>query len=129
MPKHVARFLPDRTPRVEFSESGDSVTLLHDVLYSDPRGRIWRAPKGAVVDGASIPRWARVAIGPPMRGRYMLASIMHDVYCDMGPSGQTSSAEVHRMFYDAMRTSGVPAFKAWIMWMGVRIGGPRWRKP
>jgi hypothetical protein len=99
------------------------VRLLEELVYIDPRGKRWTAPKGAVVDGASIPRIFQNVIGTPYGGEYTLASVIHDVAC----YEQTEPwEEVHQMFYDAMLASGVEEQKASTMYLAVYEGGARW---
>src|SRR5689334_17241904 len=48
-------------------EPGRPMTLLADFSYLQPDGRAWLAPKGSVIDGASIPQclWGVPGIGSP----------------------------------------------------------------
>jgi hypothetical protein len=87
-------------------------------------GKLWLVPRDAVVDGASIPQWAWSFIGGPQEGTYFDASVIHDFFCDT--KGEPWR-EVHRVFYRAMRASGVEEFQARVMWAAVRYFGPRWR--
>lgn len=90
--------------------------------FTDAQGVEWDAPKGSVVDGASIPRplWWLV---DPFVGDYRYASVIHDVACQ---ERKRPWQQVHRAFYEAMRCAGQSAFKAWAMYQAVRVGGPRW---
>ncbi len=135
----------------EFLPDGREVRLLADFAYIDPRGRRWDAPAGAIVNGASIPRWAWRVIGGPWSGKYRCASVIHDVACDrlaIGTPGRKALASetaeidpshrhsyaaeperaepgmVHRVFYEAMRCEGSPVWRAWVMWLAVRLRGP-----
>lgn len=102
--------------------------LLADFSYTDPDGLVWSVPKGAIVDGASIPRPFIVLTGGPLDGAYREASVIHDHYCVV----QTRPwQETHRVFYKAMRCSGVEEEKALAMFWAVWHFGPRWfvRKP
>ena len=99
------------------------VRLLEELVYIDPRGKRWIAPKGAVVDGASIPQIFQNIIGTPYGGEYTLASVIHDVACN---EQKEPWEEVHQMFYDAMLASGVEEQKASTMYLAVYEGGARW---
>ncbi|MGL1956294.1 MAG: DUF1353 domain-containing protein [Colwellia sp.] len=97
--------------------------LLKPFLFQDKAGKQWKVKKGAIVDGASIPRLVWSFIGSPFSGKYRRASVIHDVYC------QTKSEPhklVHKMFYQAMRVDKVNYFKAKAMYFAIRIGGPKW---
>ena len=48
-----------------WNSDGRTMTLLNELRYVDPKGQVWVAPAGSVVDGASIPRalWPFVTMG------------------------------------------------------------------
>ena len=111
----------------EWLPDGRKMKLLEDFAYVDASGKRWLAKKGSSIDGASIPRgfwWT----GGPYEGTYRDASVVHDVYCDEDPKTASWRA-VHRMFYDAMLTSGVEQARALVMYGAVYRHGPRWPDP
>lgn len=110
-------------PRIELLAYPRKSRLLAPISYNDPNAVSWPVPEGAKLDGASIPRPLWSIIGGPFEGRYLDASIVHDYYCDekLRPWRDT-----HRMFYNAMRRSGVGGAKAKIMFYAVYRFGPRW---
>lgn len=99
--------------------------LKNEFSYVDPAGIGWTARADLVTDGASIPSWAQPIIGLPFTPAYVKAAVIHDHYCDrhVRPWRQT-----HRVFYDALRKSGVPAETAGVMYFAVLVGGPKWVK-
>lgn len=97
--------------------------LLSDFAYVDARGLKWTAPRGWIIDGASIPRAVWSVIGSPYDGPYRRASVIHDVACDQKNRPWRA---VHRTFYTAMRAEGLGPVKAKIMYAAVYAGGPRW---
>lgn len=101
---------------------GRSMKLLEDVKFIDSKGRIWLAPAGSIIDGASIPRFFWRFIGAPFVGYYRRASVIHDVYCK---NEAVPSPEVHAMFHEAMLVDKTPRRKAIQMWIAVRLFGPR----
>lgn len=109
--------------RAEMGEDGGSMTLLEPLVYVDSGGHRWEVPAGVRFNGASIPRVFWSTIGGPYEGKYRTASIIHDYYCDVRLRSWQS---VHRMFYDAMISSGVDLKTAKIMYLAVLYGGPRW---
>ncbi len=111
------------SPKVTFLPDGREFSLLEDFSYTDPNGETWTAPQGARADGASIPRVLWPIMGGPLEGEYRDASIIHDFYCSKRHKPWKA---VHRVFYDAMLTSGVQDAKALLMYAGVYMGGPRW---
>ncbi len=110
--------------RTEWKSRGRKMELLEDVCYIGPDGYEWPAPKGDVVDGASIPKVFWSVIGGPYEGEYRFASVFHDVGCDRRFA---TWQDVHYMFYTAMRANGVPEKQAKIMYAGVYRFGPRWK--
>jgi hypothetical protein len=99
--------------------------LLEEISFMDSNGKMWTAPAGSIIDGASIPKFFWRLIGSPFVGKFREASVIHDVYC------QTKSAphaDVHNMFHEAMRCNGVSKKKALVMYLAVVTGGPKWGK-
>ena len=103
--------------------------LMQDFSFIDSSGMTWLAPKGIVVDGASIPRPFWSIIGGPFEGQYRNATVIHDHYCETWKTHGRSWQSVHRVFYYAMLAAGVPESKAIAMYIAVRQFGPRWRRP
>jgi hypothetical protein len=97
--------------------------LLADFVYEDPSGERWVAPRGAIVDGASIPRVLWSLIGGPFEGKYRDASVVHDIACE---ERRRPWRDVHRMFYNASRLAGVEETRARVMYGAVFHFGPRW---
>jgi len=93
--------------------------LLEDFSFTDPAGRVWLAPKGAIVNGASIPRALWSTIGSPYTDDYRRASVVHDVACDT-PSVPRKDADA--MFLHACRAGGCSPLQAQILYAGVRLG-------
>ncbi len=104
---------------------GRRFSLPHEFNYLDAKKQLWEAPSGLIVDGASIPMPFWSVIGGPFSGPYREASVVHDAGC----CAKTRPwQEVHRMFYEAMRCSGVGWVKAKTMYLAVWAMGPRWTK-
>jgi hypothetical protein len=97
--------------------------LVEPFVYVDADGRRWTAPRGSVINGASIPSMFWSVIGGPFEGRFRKASVLHDAACD---KKNESWQDVHRMFYDACRCSRVGVGKAQTMYWAVYHFGPRW---
>ncbi len=99
--------------------------LLEDFWYDDPAGRRWPAPKGSVVNGASIPAALWSTVGSPYTGPYRRASVVHDVACAAAharPDPDGRRAEADRMFYHACLAGGCSWSQAELLYAGVRIG-------
>lgn len=109
--------------RAEFERKSRDIVLLRDFIYSDPQGKIWKAPAGSRVDGASIPQPFWSVIGGPLDGPYREASVIHDVACQ---ARDKPWEDAHLTFYYAMRCSGVGVRRAKVMYWAVYHFGPRW---
>lgn len=119
-------FIGEVRTRWLVGDGGDrDMVLLRSFGFKDSDGKVWTAPRGSVVNGASIPA-ALWTFGPPYVGDYRFASVIHDHYC----VSQTETWEdTHYMFYEACRAGGVGLIKAKAMWAAVHFGGPRWPAP
>jgi hypothetical protein len=109
-----------------WENDGRTMTLLSELRYTDPQGVVWVAPAGSVVDGASIPRSLWSLMGGPFEGKYRNASVLHDVSYDQH---NRPWQVCDRMFYDAMRCSGVSAAEAGTMYYALRKFGHHWKAP
>lgn len=112
------------TVKVEWLEDDPrKMKLLESVSFVDDTEKVWVAPAGSIIDGASIPRFFWRVIGSPFIGMYRRASVIHDVYC---VTRSELYEEVHQMFDNAMRADGVPDVKRIAMAEAVKKYGPRW---
>jgi hypothetical protein len=109
-----------------WENDGRQMTLLSELRYTDPEGVIWIAPAHSVVDGASIPRALWSVMGGPFDGKYRNASVLHDVAYDQKARPWK---QCDRMFYNAMRCSGVSATEAKTMYYALYRHGRHWKRP
>lgn len=77
-------------------------------------------PAGFPTDGASVPWWARWKLDP--WGRVGLAAVLHD-YLLTVPGLPKWEADL--LFLYALRSQGIPAFQATVMYLAVRLRRPR----
>jgi hypothetical protein len=114
------------SPRTEWldDENGRLMRLTEDFGFRDKRGKIWTSESGSIINGASIPQAIWSITGGPYEGKHRNASIVHDTACDEKTG---TWQEVHTMFYEGCRCSGVPEVKAKILFWAVYHGGPRWK--
>jgi hypothetical protein len=111
-------------PETRWDPDGRSMTLLNELRYTDPQGGVWIAPAGSKVDGASIPRSLWTIMGGPFEGKYRNASVLHDVAYDQH---NRPWQDCDRMFYNAMRCSGVGAVEAKTMFYSLYKFGRHWK--
>lgn len=109
-------------PKTEWlCQHGDdrNMCLLETFWYIDPQGRRWEAPKGAITNGASIPRTLWSSVGSPYTGNYRRASIIHDIAIRT-PAIVRSEADT--MFYFACLAGGCMLMESKLLYAGVRVG-------
>jgi Protein of unknown function (DUF1353) len=111
-------------PIARWEPDGRNMTLISELRYTDPNGMVWIAPAGSVVDGASIPRSLWSIMGGPFEGKYRNASILHDVAYD---EHNRPWQDCDRMFYNAMRCSGVNSVEAKTMYYALHKFGRHWK--
>lgn len=92
--------------------------------FRDPNGLLWSTPADVEVDGASIPQPFWSVIGGPFEGQYINASVIHDHYCR---TRERTAHDTHRNFYYGMRATGVPTWRANLMYWAVATFGPSWK--
>ena len=107
-----------------YCEDPRIMVLLETIRYEDDNGKVWTAPEGAFIDGASIPRlfWGRI-LDTPFIGLYRRPSVFHDIYC---VNKKEPWQAVHKMFHNAMLDNGVSKTRASLMYQAVYLFGPRW---
>jgi hypothetical protein len=110
-------------PKTEWLLGSDGsdrdMSLIEDFWYIDPKGKKWFAPRGSVINGASIPRPLWATVGSPYTDDYRRASIVHDVACD-DPNVKRKDAD--EMFYEACLAGGCSYLQAKLLYWGVRVG-------
>ncbi len=111
-------------PETRWNSDGRTMTLLSELRYTDPHGLVWVAPAGATVDGASIPRSLWSVMGGPFEGKYRNASVLHDAAYDQH---NRPWQDCDRMFYNAMRCSGVNSVEAKTMYYALHKFGRHWK--
>src|SRR5213596_905374 len=116
----------DGEPVTKWNPDGRTMTLLTELRYTDPNGNLWVAPIGSIVDGASIPRYLWSVMGGPFEGKYRNASVLHDVAYD---EHKRPWQDCDRMFYYAMRCSGVSVAEAKTMFYALCRFGHHWKFP
>jgi hypothetical protein len=97
--------------------------MLQPFSFTDPSSKVWRAPTGSLIDGASIPRALWTVVGSPYTGDYRRASIVHDVACDDAGGDPKKRRAADRMFFHACRAGGCSIWESTILYLGVRVGG------
>ena len=107
--------------------------MLIDVHRSDDMGNVYTlkeplyyreltVPVGFRSDGASVPRFFWRLVFPPGDVQAMRAAFLHDFIYRTHPAGWTR-AKADDLFYDVLVADGVPKWRAWMAWAGVRLGG------
>jgi len=92
-----------------------------DFSFVEPDGTKWVARDGDEFNGISSP-WCFWRLMPPFSWREIRAAVLHDPECVRRTK---PSWRVHRMLRLAMRCDHASPLRAWIAWVAVIIGGPR----
>lgn len=112
--------------------------MLVDITQSDAMGNVYTlrenlyfaglsVPAGFRSDGASVPRFFWRLVFPPGDALALRAAILHDFIYRTRPE-RWSRDEADRLFLAVMILDGVPVWRAYLAWAGVRIGGGHaWR--
>lgn len=138
--------------RVDLAINGEGACLLSSFTYRDQAHGTISVPAGFETDFASIKplrtiAWILLAlslvvgwfwpsagafIGSLGYGAFALyagvvgygdaAAVIHDRLYFTAELGRKDADQV---FYNALRSSGVARWRAWLMWAGVRLGGSR----
>ncbi|MEL6375429.1 MAG: DUF1353 domain-containing protein, partial [Pseudomonadota bacterium] len=112
---------------VEWVDGGEDrdMRLILPFGYKDRAGRIWMVPKGAIINGASIPRSLWSLVGSPYVGRYRRAAVIHDFFwADRDDEDQVN---VDRLFREMVRVAGISTVRAQAMYVTVRCCGRTFR--
>lgn len=117
---------------IPHTETGEERwTVVTPISYRDHSGYVWSTEPNFITDGASIPAPLRVLYGNPFRSDYIRPGALHDFYYRewakkygvWSPEARTARKEVDEMFYEAAIADGIPWYKAYQFYLGVRIGG------
>jgi hypothetical protein len=105
--------------------TGKTKILADDLFFVDPDKFVWKAGKGDVTDGASIPDLFKPIIGDAFEQDFLPAAVIHDHYTNRLHRVR-SWRETARAFYQAMLVKGVNVTKAKTMYFAVYAFGPHW---
>lgn len=110
-----------KTRLVLESDSGEGMawTVREPFIYSSDHLRMHIiVPAGFQTDLASVPRLPVVYLLTGATGNE--AAVVHDWLYSTQPCARADADEV---FYEACIVAGMPRWRAWLMWAGVRAGG------
>lgn len=112
--------------------------MLIDVHQTDAQGNVFTlrqelrimpgltVPAGFSSDGASVPRFFWRLVFPPGDQKALRAAFVHDWLYRTHPEGWTREA-ADMLFLKLLLKEGMPKFRAYLAWLGVRIfGGAAW---
>jgi len=97
----------------------DNHRLNAEFAYVTSDGQIISVPKGFVTDFASVPRFLPIMYAL-CGNKVHEAAVIHDYLYRMT---DTDRSRCDWIFRDAMEAEKQPAWRRWIMWAGVRVGG------
>jgi hypothetical protein len=97
--------------------------LLEDFAFRDEHGREWLAPRGALLDGWTLPRGLRGLPRLPLESEFRKSAVLHDHFSQ---AKTASWRDVHRLLYSASLAEGIPPTEAKMLYMTVYASGWRW---
>lgn len=110
------------TPLIgEISNDGMHIKILKEFSFhigSYPSNEVITVPVGFISDFASIPQWAQSFISK--MGPYTKAAIIHDYLLEIAYKNKKFADDI---FFEAMTVLKVPAWKKYIIYYAVRLGG------
>ena len=116
---------------IEVHQSDDmgNVYTLKEPLYYPAQGAKFAddtprlvVPVGFESDGASVPRVFWRLVFPPGDTQALRAAFLHDFIYRTHPEGWDRK-KADDLFYDVLVDDGIPKWRAWLAWSGVRLGG------
>ena len=116
MSRFVTTLKTDQTDRRTYK-------LLDDLVLADEEQRVITVPAGFVTDFASIKVLHNAflfVLFALVSGYGNYAATVHDF---LYSEGQVSRKEADAVLYRALRAEGVARWRAYLFWLGVRIGG------
>ena len=118
MSRFVTTLKTDQTDRRTYK-------LLDDLVLADDDQRVITVPAGFVTDFASIQVLHNAflfVLFALVSGYGNYAATVHDF---LYSGGQVSRKEADAVLYRALRAEGVARWRAYLFWLGVRIGGAK----
>lgn len=97
--------------------------LLEDFAFRDERGREWRAPSGALLQGWTLPAEMLRLSRLPLESEFRKSAVLHDHF-SQAKAGRWQ--DVHRMLYSASQTEGLAPTAAKMLYLAVYASGWRW---
>lgn len=127
--REIPKIFPLELHLAYFPELKGSFILSEDFKYLTRKNLTVTCPKGMRTDLASIPRAMRWLFKG--HNKYTYGAIPHDfLYSSLGRfEGEEgllhtfSRKQCDRVLYEACLDAGVPKWKAWSIYSGVRVGG------
>lgn len=116
--------MPFLTSLIVKADYGSQWALDQDLIYQTPHDGLITVPRSFLCDLASIPRIFQLLI--PVNDTHRQAATLHDwLYYKKGVIGlhTYSREQCDKLFLQAMKETGVSAWKRFAMYFAVRVGG------
>lgn len=101
------------------AEDGKVIKLLESIPIK-VKGKNYIVPAGYLSNGLSCPRCLWSLLSPAIDNRTLKSACGHDWLYE---NHVCTRKEADDWFYDDLIANGFPKIKAYLVWLGVRIGG------
>ena len=102
-------------------KNGNIITLLEDIKVFW-QGEEYTVPAGFSCDGCSVPAFLWDSVSPQLDPRTLRGAIVHD-YIYRGNVPGFTRKEADMLLRELVKEDGFPAFKAGVVYWGVRLLG------
>ena len=102
-------------------DNGNIITLLDDISIVW-RGQKYTVPAGFSCDGCSVPTFLWDSVSPQLDPRTLRGAIVHD-YIYRGNVPGINRKEADMLLRELIKEDGFSAFKAGVVYWGVRLAG------
>ncbi len=99
---------------------------VEEFAFRQANGKIWKVPRGHVLDGKGLPPLFRVLVGQPFDAGFRKAAVIYDAAAHKMTEPWD---EAQRMFYEASVAEGVFAQDAKVMYLILATQGSHWEVP
>lgn len=116
--------MPFKNSLITEFEEGANKAVLHDALeYTHPTHGVITVQVGFETDFASVPGYVLLPGIVPRIGPVRKAAVVHDWIYRGHEVSRFTRRQADKIFLDAALECGMARWRAWVAYIGVRLGG------